>query len=858
MKLTYIRLENVAALVVGLDKDLLEIDFKKSKNKIISIQGPNGVGKTTLLSSLSPFATVTSLDERSSLPYIAPGKNGYKEIHYNDKGNNFVIKHYYKAAKDKKSHTVKSYFAMNDVELNENGNVTSFLQLVELHFGLTQELMRLLRLGSNVNSFITLSPAKRKEYIGNLISEIDMYLHIHKKINEDIRVIKVLLSSNTSNLYKCHISDPLLEDEKLRKLYKQIKSHEKDRDSLISKIAKIQALEKDNNIEDLKRKRQEAESSIYEFNRVEESIKSMSLGNVTIDKLISKRSDTMNSRIDIQSKINSYRISIDNALKNIERLEASVKKITSNNDVQSLVDAITSIRDSIKLTNLSIINFSKQSCTSEDVYRILSKLSSFNQISQMIHTFGNRPIEVYLKLRQSNKSVDKFLKDQMKKNVSRVNSGDLKTLLSQVFQGDQIVTPNCDTQFNDCPYYRLSEAIDDFKEKLEEESFDDETLRYIQVIANNIDNVMNEIDLTRSIQIPDRIRDGMKEISILNRLGSNLPFFDLSDLQEYLTILKEYELYRSNVEKLKQYEYQLSVYKKSGIDSHLSEIQQLQENISFYRKNIVTLTGEIETIAASLVMIDEQIGLVTKYNDAKKYKRVFEATLDSTNKILLPLENASNERLELEFSLRQMNNLINQVREEHKQLESKLSEYNRLTKEGKLLNIKHKHLNMILDSVSTKKGIPVLFMRRYLGKIQKLANNLLELIYGDKFRLAKFNVTQDVFEVPYIKKGTKVPDVKYASQSEVPLVTMALSCALANKASGAYNILLLDEIDGGLDDKNRSAFLRMLDRQMQELETEQVFIVSHNLSQMVNIPMDCIILSPVSLVASKLQNVIYE
>ena len=148
-------------------------------------------------------------------------------------------------------------------------------------------------------------------------------------------------------------------------------------------------------------------------------------------------------------------------------------------------------------------------------------------------------------------------------------------------------------------------------------------------------------------------------------------------------------------------------------------------------------------------------------------------------------------------------------------------------------------------------------MQRYLGKIQQLANNLLKLIYNDALQLAKFKVTQDTFEVPYIKNGTLIPDVKYASQSEVALITMALSFALSNKASGSYNILLLDEIEGGLDEINRGAFLTMLYMQMNALNAEQVFIISQNLPQMINVPMDCIMLSEIG-TKSKLQNIIYE
>jgi DNA repair exonuclease SbcCD ATPase subunit len=299
------------------------------------------------------------------------------------------------------------------------------------------------------------------------------------------------------------------------------------------------------------------------------------------------------------------------------------------------------------------------------------------------------------------------------------------------------------------------------------------------------------------------------------------------------------------------------MYKKSGIDANVQEIKTLRANIDFYEKNIATLLTEIDDVNRSLKVIDEQIGLVSKYIESKKYKKVFESTIESTDKILAPLETANNERIDCEYKLRNITDQINLARDSARQLENKINEYRRLTEEGTKLSKRLDDLNIILESVSTKKGIPVIYMKQYLGKIQKLSNDLLSIIYEDELRLSKFKVTQDTFEVPYVKNGMKVVDVKYASQSEIALITMALSFALANRASGKYNILLLDEIDAGLDETNRNAFLKMLHKQMETLKCEQVFIISHNLSQMVNVPMDCIKLSD-DIPTTKLQNVIYE
>lgn len=857
MKITYIKLENVAGLMVGSNISKLEIDFNKSKNKIIAIQAPNGSGKSVLLSSLTPFAGVTSVDERSSLPYIISKKSGYKEIHYDMNGDKIIIKHYYKPNKEE-GHTVKSYFSLNGEELNENGNVTSFLSLVEMHMGLTIEMMRLIRLGTNVNSFITLTPARRKEYIGKLIAEIDTYLKIYKKINEDIRVLKVLISSNNQNLSKCHISDIVVEEANLKNLNHEIKSLEKDRDKLVSKISKIQSLIKDNDIDDLRKKKQEAESSLNELNKTSDKIKELSLENVSIDSLIDKRNDLSNQKIDIRSKINSYRISIDSASKAIERLEVMIKKITSNNDIQSLVEAIETLRNSLSGARDIVVSFKPiNDTTSEMISDMINKLSSFNQISNMIYTFGNRPIEIYLKLKRENKSVDAFLKDQMKKINSGINENDIKTLFDKLFEDDLIITPNCDTEYKDCPYYRFSDLILNLKDKLGTESFDGETLRYIQIISNNIDTILNTLDRMIKIGIPNSLKEDLCESSILKRLEKKLPFFDLSGLQEYLSLFREYEIFIRDKDKLKEYEYQLSIYKKSGVDTHISEINEYKKGITFYQNNISSLSKDIERINNDLETVDQEIGLVTKYNDGKKYESIFKSTLDTTNKILIPLESASNEKMELDFELRQIDENINRTRRDQKELETKIHEYKRLVVEGKKLDEKFKELNIILESTSTKKGIPVIYMQKYLGKIQKMANNLLKLIYDDNLQLSKFEVTPDSFEVPYVKNGKKIPDVKYSSQSEIALVTMALSFALSNKATGNYNILLLDEIDSGLDQNNRMAFLKMLYMQMDLLHAEQVFIISQNLDQMINVPMDVIRLSDTG-VRSRLQNIIYD
>jgi len=409
MKITYIKLENVAGLVAGSNLYNLEIDFSSSINRITSIIGKNATGKSCLISLLTPFAGISNIDERSDIPIILQGRDGYKEIHFQDNTDNYIIKHFYKSKKEG-NHSVKSYFIKNGEELNENGNVGSFNELVNQHMGLNQDMVRLIRLGSNVNSFISLTPAKRKEYVGNLISEIDTYLKIHKKINDDLKVLKILQQNNSMNMQNCHIDDLIVEEENLKQLSKSIKEKEREREKLITNINKIDSLMKENDVDELRQKKHSAKSSMNEYYLLQEKIKEQNLENTSLDNLINKRNDLNNQKLDIQSNINSYRMNIDSSSQVIERLETEIKKITLGNDLSGIHNTINNLRDQINRTPEIIIKFQYHNISSNDVHEYLVKLSSLNQISTMLFSLGDLPMNIYLKLRKDKRDVEKYLK----------------------------------------------------------------------------------------------------------------------------------------------------------------------------------------------------------------------------------------------------------------------------------------------------------------------------------------------------------------------------------------------------------------------------------------------------------------
>lgn len=854
MKITYIKLVNVAGIHVGAHDDILEIDFKDAYNKIVSIQGANSSGKSTLLSSLTPFPSVTSLDERSSLPYIIPGREGSKEIHYQDGDDVYVIKHTYKPRKDG-GHTTKSNFSKNGEELNKNGNVSSFLKLVELHMGITPEMLRLLRLGSNVKSFVTLTPAGRKEYIGQLIEDIDIYLEIHKEMNDELKVVRTLLKANNQSIYDTHIDDVDTEKSVLKAIDKDIHHKEKEHDRLTAALAGIQQIMAANDINDLQRRKNQAENSIAEFDEIDRQIKLAGLEKSSLDELIQKRNKLSEQKTSLEAKITSTKMMIDQLFSRTEQLSRSVKRISTGNDLRSLQELVHSLQVYVNNVPESVKNFRPSNVTSTELVELMTKLNEFNRTVHTLYSYGDKPLDIYLDLITTGASFPEWFEEQRQALASRVNSNDLTALVDTVFGKDVVILPACNSEFQDCPYYRLANVLVEMKN--DREILDTETLNYVNVIYRNMASIFRTLDITDASNLPAVIGDILTRDSVLTNLSKRRPPFDTYNLSTYLNLLTEFEVYRSKFEKLKEARNQLDMYQRSGIDAQLKEIEDTKAQISKYKDQVAETEKEISSVKNKIEEMDRHIGLLTKYTDSLKYRTVMEDTLTSVSKILEPLMNASQEQRETSYKLSVVDDEIRELRERYIRKEAQLNEYKRLVDESKRLNKRFTDMTHIMEAVSTTKGIPVIYMSNYLDRIQKIANNLLQLTYGDDLTLAKFKVTKDTFEIPFIRGTTLIPDIRYASQSELSLVTMALSFALVYGVSGNYNILLLDEVDAGLDEDYRYAFLTMLDEQMSMLNAEQVFVISHNLGQMSNVAMDAIKMSS-SDNLNKLQNVIFE
>ena len=121
------------------------IDFSTPMQLIL---GTNGSGKSSLLSELTPLPANPQDFE----------KGGFKELHVNFKGDEFIIR-------SDISRGAKHSFIKNGTELNPGGTALVQKDMVERELGYTTALHTVL---TGKMRFTQMAPAKRREWIAKL------------------------------------------------------------------------------------------------------------------------------------------------------------------------------------------------------------------------------------------------------------------------------------------------------------------------------------------------------------------------------------------------------------------------------------------------------------------------------------------------------------------------------------------------------------------------------------------------------------------------------------------------------------------------------------------------------------------
>ena len=875
MKIIKLILENFANIYSAMNKKRIEIDFSKCQNNIIIFLGPNGSGKTSILSELHPFATAGSMDVRSDINLILENHNGYKEVHIEDNGDIYIIKHHYLYKNKNKS--VKSFFEVNGEEMNENGNVSSFKTMVNMYLGLEPELMRLMRLGSNVNGLIDLKASNRKVYASKLFQDIDIYSSLYKKVSDKYRVTRNLIKSVVDKIDKLKIYDVnALEDENNTKK-ETIKSYQESKDKLIGEINVIQAsidkIYSESNLANRGNLLNKCDILDSEIKKLKKDIKKYDLPIIItgpIKKTIEEYTELKHkysSEIDVQKVKLEYSFTIlDSIIKDNMELEEQIQNYSSNERMNELCDLIDNLKD--KLATYGEMKETKES--REDYLQLLSAFQTLECMVGNLESFSIKAIEDVIRLLLKGMSVEKVANNN-RKNIQK-EIDDLKIQIASTKQENTFM-PMVMYQLcgeDECPYRYFYNQItkssncdvQKLMNKIESLEVADEVFESYPHIKRVLMSISKFMKANNKYF---KLIQGYNFEYVLNRIVARKPLYDEDSITNKIAELEEYEEYKSIQKQIHDIENELDLLSKVEVD-----VNALNKKFYDNEKKKILIEEEIDEINKGIKSCEQKVEIysdlidgVNFINDTMELINSKEKQKDELMDEYNYLSKLSNEVKELDSSKiakQQLLNRVNlQIDDLSKQIEEnnyKLRDFKNYTEEKNKLESEYSDIDTIRTALSPNTGLPVLFLQIYLNRCIMTINQMLGMAYDD-LEISNFVINEKEFRIPYVKKGIEVADITYASQGERSFLSLALSLALIIQTLDKYNIMLLDEVDATLDTNNRRYFISILERLITMTGAEQIFLITHN-NMFDNYPVDVIMTGDVNIDNFKNINIVWR
>lgn len=872
MKLLSIRLENYIGIYNGRGDNILEVDLSQSTSNIVIIRGSNGSGKSTLLKALSPLQ-----DDNTA---IIPGMEGKKTLRYLYNGEVYEILYVHPVKNDGSRGQVKMqvYKGMNRVELNPTWNVTSGKDIIFDLFNLDANFLTLSQLSSEDRGLADKKPAERKKFVNSIINGIEVYNNMYKVITKKYSTFKNMINTISSKIRQIGNIEEL--NARFINISKQVEDVSSERDKAVIEASKIDAeigiLTRDNNLEEYYKINEEIRDNIDYISASKSQVIDLSKGELssenlyelkdiidnslrTFDKDISKwksEEAVANAKIEsisrekdeafnsLQTKITKRgtlldggftesdlslyketKAKIDELNKDIDNLNSSIKNLSEAEALVNAMEMIVPVLDSLyngldATTKKEKYDFVKTTLDNDGKYvdQTVELSRTYNEVSK---TVGELESEVLayeilfdkaksLALRPKECKIDdcSFVKEAIEasskhpeKRINDINKeiNESKTLLKSLEKDIESYKELYD--FNK-RFTNLHGMVLSFRKLLEK---------------SPVDYIIDPYQLLASLDHMEKLMIDFNQIrGIFNIITTK------SNYEEIIESLKEpaakYEANKALIDELDSDIASLKD-KLTTIDNRLmAEKDAISETVT----DISLTEFKIEVYTKCKSLVDECIGLDVRNEE-------LQSQINSLSDIALKVKTLDARMAEAKSRADRLNNDLNAILNERDKIASNKTLLEDYIRDLDLYNKNFSILETIRYYLSPTTGIQTVFMRTYMGNIILKANELLSLIFNGQFIIQPFVINEAEFRIPCLGNGLVNDDISSMSTSQICMISMILSFAILSNSSTDYNILKLDEIDGGLDTENRIQFIGLLKQLISMVGCEQCFLISHNM-----------------------------
>lgn len=897
-----IRMKLVNFLGIYLGTGLTEFEFTRDgSNNIILLVGINGSGKTTVLSEMTPYPHEANGPRNKSR--IIPNTIGIKELDLLvDNYVTYKIKIVYDNIKKQTKCFIRKIIDDSDQELNPNGNVESYIEIIENELRITKEFTSVGFLSKNVKNFVEMKPADRNNHISEWMVEIAEFLDAY------------------------HISAKIL-----TKLKKQIDSYNKQIGNMSSINYELELNFINSSIKDINDKINNIANNITQLNTYQEQFKPLvrtdqelndykiqykSMINrikKSLDEFYTKyeslNSINISSPEQLEDELNKTQYQIDNIKDNLDNIESRLMQIQSeiimnksmltqdsklsqvdinsiiatienndrlSNDIQSeLVDYLnkyntSDIKELLVDNQNDLSKFQFFIKTLDEKFILLNNILPFDYVKDMskLDTIINEKTNYNNKINEIiNKS--KIELDTINKEIYRYTNGNID---SQILmrRPDFCKSHSCGVIDELLKYIDPKENL---KELYESADKLNKNINEKQLEMNDIEEDLKKIQKSHEImlEIDQFVYKNADLIALMPPIISNLMSDDLGSIYTHINeiILILQDLIEINSLYYKKEELVKSISDLNNIKNLittnnfigekiknlLSESEILKNQKLNLSNNYFKLLDKKDTLNNYANKIKERDRDLVIYNSNVEYSETCRKNLLILNKNtyvfnsnLKQINKLNTEKIELENKLFNLNKKRDEMTTYYvskKQIEKMRSE---IQEEFNKINV----LNKIW---SPKVGYPSWKIQSFLNSLTIKTNEDLEKMWGSSLRIEEFVLKDNEFSIKVNKDGNIIDDASLCSGGETATLNIAISFAMleTNINENGYDLIRMDEIDGVLDDVRRQQFIPMIQDGLDELGCNTCAIISHN-NEFDDVNCDIILMKGANIPEEKLQN----
>ena len=872
MKLLSIRLENYIGIYNGRGDNILEVDLSQSTSNIVIIRGSNGSGKSTLLKALSPLQ-----DDNTA---IIHGMEGKKTLRYLYNGEVYEILYVHPVKNDGSRGQVKMqvYKGMNRVELNPTWNVTSGKDIIFDLFNLDANFLTLSQLSSEDRGLADKKPAERKKFVNSIINGIEVYNNMYKVITKKYSTFKNMINTISSKIRQIGNIEEL--NARFINISKQVEDVSSERDKAVIEASKIDAeigiLTRDNNLKEYYKINEEIRDNIDYISASKSQVIDLSKGELSSENLYELKDIIDNSLRTFDKDISKWKSeeAVANAkIESISRekdeaFNSLQTKITkrgtlldggfSDSDLSLYKDTkakIAELENDINGLNSSIKNLSEAEALVNAMEMIVPVLDSlYNGLDAT--TKKEKYDFVKTTLDNNGKYVDQTVELSRTYNEVSRTVGELESeILAYEILFDKaksLALRPKECKIDDCSFVKeaieasskhpekrindINKEISESKTLLKSLEKDIESYKELYDFNKRFTNLHGMVLSFRKLleKSPvDYIIDPYQLLASLDHMEKLM--IDFNQIRGIFNIITTKSNYEEIIESLKEpaAKYEAN---KALIDELDSDIASLKDKLTTIDNRLmaekdaisetvtdISLTEfKIEVYTKCKSLVDECIGLDTRNEE-------LQAQINSLSDIALKVKTLDTRMAEAKSRADRLNNDLNAILNERDKIASNKTLLEDYIRDLDLYNKNFSILETIRYYLSPTTGIQTVFMRTYMGNIILKANELLSLIFNGQFIIQPFVINEAEFRIPCLGNGLVNDDISSMSTSQICMISMILSFAILSNSSTDYNILKLDEIDGGLDTENRIQFIGLLKQLISMVGCEQCFLISHNM-----------------------------